>query len=105
MSKRKLNPPAQAAYDRAIDAKVSKQIDQWRSTLLFGMILNSVVWFALGIISPYLWSAFVAPPVEKPVVAFTSSGNWHQAYMNERGEWIEMCDGHKMNDVQEWIKP
>lgn len=102
---RKLNPPAQAAYDRAIDARVSKRVNKWWGLVVLGMVLNAAVWLAIGIISPYLWSAFVKPPKETPVAVFTSSGNWHQAYLSEGGEWIEMCDGHKLSDVQEWIKP
>lgn len=104
MSKR-LNPPAQAAYDRAIEAKVSKRVNKWWGLVVLGMVLNAAVWFAIGIISPYLYSAFAQPSVDTPVVVFTSSGNWHQAYLNSKGEWIEMCDGHKISDVQEWIKP
>lgn len=67
--------------------------------------MSTIVFFMLGTIFPYLYRAFVPPPVDTPLFVLTSNKNWHQAYLNDRGEWIEMCDGHKMKGVQEWIKP
>jgi len=105
-----LNPPAQAAKDRAeANRKERERVERKKTStvLVIAMLLSVIAGMVMGgvITDERIGPRKITdelPPRSTPVIVICPGGKFDKAYLNENDHFIDYCDGKMIGTVTHW---